>query len=182
MKVAQTVVNASLPGVKRDSDRYYALEIASDILGGNSLTARLGHEIRDKRGLAYYAESTVGTFDHAGYVAITFATRNEQANAAVEVFLDTLKAFMQTGVTQEELDDAKSYLTGSFPLGFDNQPALASELISMQHFHLGIDYMQTRNARIGAVTLKETNDAIKKYLSHTPLIVMVGQPQENRKP
>ena len=180
MPVAQTVVTASLPAVKRDSPRYYAVEVLSYILGGNSLTARLGREIRDRRGLAYYAESGVETHDHTGYIAMNFATRNAEATAAIDVFKNTLTTIREQGVTSQELADAKSYMTGSFPLGLDNEPALAGYLIAMQHHHLGIDYMDTRNAAIEAVTLDEVNAASREFMAHTPLIVMAGQPAKEK--
>lgn len=174
--VPQTVVTASLPGVLRNDPRYYALVALNHVLGGGTLTARLGKEIRDKRGLAYYAESEVSSFDHAGFVTAQFATRNALANDAVQVFRDELKKISTQGVSEAELNDAKNYLTGSFPLQMDSQTGLAEYLLGMQHFHLGLDYLEKRNALINAVTLAQVNDAARSLLSHPPLIVMAGQP------
>ena len=66
MEVPQTVVVAGVPGIRRENPRYYTIEVLNYILGGNSLTSRLGSEIRNKRGLAYYAQSQAEAFDHAG--------------------------------------------------------------------------------------------------------------------
>ncbi len=181
VNVPQTVVAASLPGVMRNDPRYYAVVVLNHILGGGSLTARLGKEIRDKRGLAYYAESELTALDHTGYISVQFATRAAQAHEAVTVFKAELGKISTDGVTKEELMDAKSYLTGSFPLQIDTQGALADYLLSMQHYHLGPDYLEKRNSLIEAVTLEQVNDMAKTLLSHPPLIVMAGQSEEIKK-
>jgi zinc protease len=173
--VPQTVVQASLPGVLREDPRYYALVVLNQIFGGGTLTARLGNEIRIKRGLAYIAESDIAQNEHSAYISIHFATRAEQADSAVNVFQSEVKKMAEKGVTQAELDDAKHYLTGSFPLNLDNEGALAGYLIEMQRHNLGIDYLEKRNDKINAVTLGEVNALAKEIFSHKPLIVMVGE-------
>jgi zinc protease len=179
-QVPQTVVEASLPGVLRNDSRYYSLFLLSDILGGDIFTSRLGREIRDKRGLAYYAESNVDVLDHAGYLAFGFATRSDQLKNALTVFLDELKKMQEKGITQVELDQAKRYITGSFPLNLDGQNSLASYLLQMQHYHLGNDYLDRRNDLINAVTLADVNTLAKELFSHKPLIVMVGMPEGSK--
>jgi zinc protease len=82
---------------------------------------------------------------------------------------------MQKGVSARELDEAKRYLTGSFPLNLDSQSALADYMASMQRYHLGMDYLDKRNDKINAVTLAEVNALAKEIFSHKPLVVMVGQ-------
>jgi len=181
--VPQTVVEASLPAVKRDDPRFYAVYVLNYIVGGDTLTSRLGVEIRDKRGLAYYAQSEVQEFDHASALLMRFATRSAEAQVALDVFLHELKTISSQGVTQSEFEDAKNYLIGSFPLEIDNENALAEYLIAMQHYKLGSDYLDKRNRMIAQVTLNEVNEAAKSLLSHTPLVVMVGhKPQAKDTP
>jgi zinc protease len=181
MPVPQTVVTASLPGVLRSDPRYYAAVVLNHILGGDTLTSRLGKEIRDKRGLAYYAQSDLAALDHAGYIVMQFATRSEQTPAALDIFRKELAKISSQGVTAEELTDAKNYITGSYPLQLDNQSALADYLLSIEHYRLGLDYMEKRNGLIQAVTLEQVNALAKDLLSHTPLVVMVGTPEKREK-
>lgn len=176
--VPQTVIHASLPAVMRSDPRYYAMVILNNILGGNTMISRMGKEIRDKRGLAYYANSSIGELQHTSYLAMDFATRSQQAETAVGVFLEELGKIRDNGVTEAELAETKSYITGSFPLGLDSQNSLAEYLVSIQHYNLGIDYLAKRNSLVNSVTISQVNDLAKTIFSHKPLIVMVGSPEE----
>ncbi len=174
----QTVVQAGLPAVKRNDPDYYALVVLNHIFGGDIFSSRLGEEIRNKRGFAYYADSEADELAHANYISVHFATRGEQAENALRVFLGEQDKMRDKGVTQSELDSAKRYLTGSFPLSIDNQGALTEYLIQMQRYHLGIDYLEKRNGYINAVTLPQVNALAGKLFTAKPLVVMVGIPQE----
>jgi zinc protease len=180
--VPQTVVRASVPGIKRSDPRYYAVAVLTQILGGDSLNARLGKEIRDKRGLAYYAVAQIEDQEHAAAISAFFATLSAEAKSAMDLFFHVLKEMSDNGVTVSELNDAKNYIIGSFPLEIDNQSALAEYLIYMQRYGLGKDYLEKRNALIKAVTLEQVNAMAKTLLSHTPLVVMVGQLPAKGKP
>lgn len=173
--VPQTVITASLPGVMRSDPRYYALVVLNQVFGGGVLTSRLGLEIREKRGLAYYAESDVDALEHGGWMSIHFATRREQAGNAIRIFMDEVEKMRKKGITEAELDAAKLYLTGSFSLGLDSQEALADYMAAMQRYRLGMDYLDRRNDKINAVTLSEVNTLAKDIFSHKPLVVTVGQ-------
>jgi zinc protease len=175
--VPQTVVIASLPALKRDDPQFYALQLLNQILGGNSITSRLGSEMRNKRGLTYHVGTDIEVMDHAAFISANFATRNAQANEALSVFNTVLKDISENGISEQELKEAKNYLIGSFPLEHDTQNEMAGLMIGIQHFRLGIDYPQKRNALIERVTLPDVNALAKKFLSHTPLVVMAGNPQ-----
>lgn len=174
--VPQTVVLASLPALKRDDPKFYTLQVLNQILGGNSITSRLGSEVRNKRGLAYHIGSGIEVMDSAYFLSVNFATRNEQAYEALGVFNEVVQDIRDKGVTEKELQDAKNYLMGSFALNHDTQNELAGFLIGVQHFNLGIDYPGKRNTFIDKVTLQDVNDLAKTLFAHKPLVVMVGKP------
>lgn len=174
LDIPQTVIQASLPSLMRDDPHYYAMVVLDQVFGGGTLTARLGEEIREKRGLAYYADSDLETMDHSAYMSIRFATRNEQADEAVDVFTKEIDKMRAKGITAAELERAKRYLTGSFALQLDSQASIAAYMSGMQHYKLGIDYLTKRNSKINAVTLDEVNALAKNIFLHKPLIIMVG--------
>lgn len=175
--VPQTVVVASLPALRRDDPNYYTLQVLNYILGGDSITSRLGSEVRNKRGLAYHIGSAIEVLDHAAFLSVNFATRNDAADQALSVFQDVLKNLAEKGVTPEEVNNAKRYLIGSFPLEHDTQNELAGFLLGIQHFHLGIDYPEKRNSLIEKIQAQDVNALARELLSHPPLVVMAGNPR-----
>lgn len=180
--VPQTVVQASFPALMRNDPHYYALVLLNYVFGGGGVfDSRLGQEIRNKRGLAYDADSANEALEHSAYIVVHFGTRNEQANTAVGIFREEVEKMRDKGVTKEELDAAKRYLTGSFPLGLDSQSALTEYLTQMQRYNLGMDYLDKRNSLINAVKLSEVNDLAKTLFAHTPIIVMAGAPTNEEK-
>ena len=179
--IPQTLVGFGTNGLKRSDPDYFHAYVMNQILGGGgSLTARLGKEIREKRGLAYSVFSRLDPMAHAASWQGGFATRGEQAAAAREVLIATLKDFVEKGPSEQEVADAKQYLTGSFVLSLGSNADIASFLISMQLNNLGRDYLAKRNSLVEAVT-RENVHAMAKRLIDTDklLMVMVGKPATN---
>jgi zinc protease len=84
--------------------------------------------------------------------------------------------FAEEGPTAKELDDAKSYLIGSYPLRFDTSTKIAGLLLSIQLDNLGIDYIDKRNDLIAAVTIDDVRRVAKRLFSDSMVVVRVGQP------
>jgi zinc protease len=100
---------------------------------------------------------------------------------AVQVVKDTLSEFATGGPTQQELDDAKTYLTGSFPLAFASNGGTASQLGTFQRQNLDIGYVARRNALINAVTLADVKRVAKRLYDPARLtVVIAGSPAESR--
>lgn len=174
--VPQTVALASLPGLARNDPHYYALQVLNYVLGGNSITSRLGMQVRNEKGLAYHIGTDIEVMDKAAFISANFATRNAAAGEALALFRSVLGDIASKGISEQELKDAKSYLTGSFPLEHDTQGELVNFLLGIQHFRLGIDYPEKRNSLIEHVALAEVNALAKSQLSSVPLVVMAGRP------
>jgi zinc protease len=176
--IPQTMVAFGIQGLKRKDPDYFTLFVMNQIIGGGGLNSRLGDEIREKRGLAYSVYSFINPSEHAAAWNGGFSTRNEQAGTAYAIMRDTLKKFADVGPTAKETSDAKKYLTGSFVLSLDSNAEIASYLISMQLHHLGIDYLDRRNAMINAVTQKDMHALAKRLIDADKLlVVMVGKPK-----
>ncbi|MGE0754729.1 MAG: M16 family metallopeptidase [Alphaproteobacteria bacterium] len=182
--VPQAMVIFGLPGVARhDTDFFPAYVLDHILAGGGSLTSRLGKELRINKGLTYGIGSTLDLAAHAPVWRGSFATRNEQAGAALALLQDTLRDAVKNGISQKELDDAKQYITGSFVLGLDSNADIARYLISMQLFGLGRDYLASRNAMVEAVTLDQVNAVARRLIDVDRLrVVVVGQPGMEGRP
>ena len=176
MDVPQTVIRLGLPGIKRDDPDFMPAYIMNHILGGGSFSSRLYLEVREKRGLAYSVWSYLLPLDHTGMLLAGTATRSETAGQTLKIMEDEIARMAKDGPTQEELDKAKSYLTGSYALRFDTSGKIASQLVGIQMENLGIDYINKRNDLIAAVTLDDVKRVARELLASDKVtIVTVGR-------
>ena len=148
------------------------------VLGAGSFSSRLMEEIRVKRGLTYGVYSYLVPFQHTALVMAGGSAANANAGKMVELMKAEWQKMRDHGVTQQELDDAKTYLTGSFPLQFTSSAAIADVLLQVQRDNLGIDYLDRRSGLINAVTLEDVQRVAKRLLDPAALLtVVVGQPE-----
>jgi zinc protease len=173
----QSVVVFGHAGIKRDDPDFYAAYVVNRILGGGSFNSRLFEEVREKRGLAYSVYSYLQALDHAGLVMGGVATQNARTGESLEVIRLEWKRMSESGPTREELEDAKTYLTGSYPLRFSSTGRIAGMLLGIQLDDLGIDYVNERNDLIDAVTLEDARRVAAGLLRAEALtFVVVGKP------
>lgn len=174
----QSVIYFGQQGIKRDDPEFFPAYILNEILGGGRFTARLMTEVRDKRGLTYGISSYIVPQDYAELMVGQFSSANATTAEAIKIVQSEWKRMHDNGVTEEELAKTKTYLTGSYPLRFDGNGRIASILVGMQADGLPIDYAQTRNAKIEAVTLDDIKKIAKRLLKPDALhFVVVGQPE-----
>jgi zinc protease len=107
-------------------------------------------------------------------MAGSVATRADAVKQTVQVVKDTLKSFADDGPTQTELDDAKTYLTGSFPLAFASNSGTAAQLGTFQRQNLDIGYVARRNGLIQAVTLADVKRVGKRLFDPARLTVVIA--------
>lgn len=177
MKVPQSVAVFGHGGILRKDPDFMGAFMLNYIVGGGGFNSRLMEQVREKRGLAYSVYSYLSPYDHAGILAGNVATKNEAIDQSLDVIRAEFKRMAAEGPTEKELADAKSYLTGSYPLRFDTSPKIASQLLGIQMEDLGIDYIEKRNAQIEAVTLDDIRAIAKRLLKPDGLIIsVVGQP------
>ena len=173
----QSVVIFGQRGIKRDDRDWYAAYVMNHVLGGGGFTSRLTEEVREKRGLAYSVASWLNPLDHAAVYVGSVGTQNARVAESIALIRQQWQRMRDEGVTEAELDDAKTYLTGSFPLSMDNTGAIAGLLIAVQRFHLGIDYINKRNGFIENVTREDIARVAKRLLDPSALtFVVVGEP------
>jgi zinc protease len=175
--IPQSVVMFGEEGVKRDDPDYYSAYVMNYILGGGGFTSRLMTEVREKRGLAYSVYTHLLPMEHTGLVFGGVATENSRLKDSLDIIRAEWRRFRDRGATAEELENAKSYLTGSFPLRLDSTGDIAETLVSIRMGRLGIDYMDRRNALIEAVTLDDIRRVAKRLIDPEALtFVIVGRP------
>ena len=151
-------------GVRRDNPDYYAVQVMNYILGGGGVSSRLVAKIREEKGWAYDVGSAFIPDKYAGSFSVTLQTKNETAQAAIEAILTEMRRIREQAVSEAELDDAKAYLTGSFPLRLDTSGKVARLLAGVEYFGLGLDYADRYLGLIQAVTAAEVQRVAQKYL------------------
>lgn len=177
MDVPQSAIVIGLPALKRDDPDYYTASVLNKALGGGGLNNRLFEEVRKERGLAYSASTSLSPYEHAGLLVGSAGTQNARAGETIEVIKAVLADIAANGITQAELNDARDFLTGSFPLRLDSNGEIARVLVAMQIYGLGLDYLEQRNSFIEAVTLDDVNRLAAELLKPDDLLIVVaGRP------
>ncbi|MDD9725399.1 pitrilysin family protein [Roseovarius sp. SK2] len=174
----QSIALFGQPGLEREDPDFFAAFILNHILGGGGFESRLMTEVREKRGLTYGVYSYLADRDDAQVWMGSVASANDRVAEAVEVITAEWKRLRENGVTEEELEDAKTYLTGAYPLRFDGNGTIANIAVGMQMDGLGTEYIANRNDKVNAVTLEEINRVARERLNPNRLtFVVTGQPE-----
>ncbi len=151
-------------GVSRDNPDYYALTIMNYILGGGGFSSRLTEEIRNKRGLAYSVASFFDPGKYPGSFQIALQTKNSSAREAIALSLQGVERIRKELVSEKELEGAKKYLIGSFPMRLNTQAKLTNFLTQVEYYGLGLDYPEKYPSLIRSITREEVLRVAKKYL------------------
>jgi len=174
----QSVALFGHAGIKRDDEDFFAAFILNEILGGNGVESRLMREVREKRGLTYGVYSYLVPKDLSEAYMGQVASANDRIAEAIDVIRAEWTLVANEGISQQELDAAKTYLTGAYPLRFDGNADIAGILVGMQSIGLSTDYVANRNDFINAVTLEDVNRVASELLDPDGLhFVVVGQPE-----
>ena len=175
--VPQSAVTFGQAGLKRDDPDWYAALVLNEILGGGGFRGRLMKEIREKRGLAYGVSTGLVPYRHAGLILGSVATENGRVAKSISLIRQEWQRMRDEGPTEDELRDAKIYLTGSFPLGLDSTRRIAGLLVRMQLDGLGIDYLDHRAELISGVTLDQARAVARRLYDPARLsFAVVGDP------
>jgi len=173
----QAVATFGQPGIDRDDPDFFAAFVLNHILGGGSFESRLMHEVREKRGLTYGIYSYLMDRDGAKLWMGGVASANDRIAETIDVIRAEWDRMRETGVTAEELQNAKTFLTGAYPLRFDGNAPIARIAVNMQMQGLSTDYIANRNDMVNAVTLEDVNRVAQDLLDPSRLtFVVVGQP------
>jgi zinc protease len=160
-------------GVSRGNPDYYAVSVMNYILGGGGFSSRLMQTVRDEMGLAYDIHSFFAPYREGGLFEVAVQTKNESANTVVRVIDEQLTRIRAEQISDQELEDAKAYLTGSFPRKLDTNRKIADFLAAIEFHGLGLDYIETYPLTIKAVTKDDVLRVAKKYLAPGELVTVV---------
>ena len=171
-EATQTHILVGQAGMKRGDADYYNLYVGNHILGGSGFGSRIMKEIREKRGLAYSSYSYFVPMQAQGPFTMGLQTKTAKTKEALEVLNNTLLDFMKEGPTKEELEHSKKNITGGFPLRVDSNKDITEYLAVIGFYNLPLDYLNTFNDKVSAVTIDSIKDAFNRRIHPDKLITI----------
>lgn len=163
-------------GIARENPDYYAVSVMNYILGGGGFASRLMKIVRDDMGLAYSIHSGFSGNKYPGAFEVGVQTKNESADVVVREVLKQMRRIKTELVSDKELSEAKSYLTGSFPRRLETTSKIVDFVSAVQFFDLGDDYIQRYPSYINSVTKEDVRRVAEKYLNpESYVLVLVGR-------
>ncbi|WPZ35662.1 pitrilysin family protein [Thalassobaculum sp. OXR-137] len=177
LKIPQSVVVFGQSGIDREDPDWFTANLLNRMMAGG-FGSRLMEEIREKRGLVYGVWAYLLPLEHSPMVMGGLASQNARVAEAVSLVREEWARMAEHGPTQEELDDARTYLLGSFPLSLTDSDGIASILVSLQENERPIDYLDRLEEVYGGITLADARRVAAKLYRATELTVVVaGQPE-----
>ncbi len=160
-------------GLKREDPDYYTVSVMNYILGGGGFSSRLMQRVRDEMGLAYDIHSLFDARKEGGFFYVKVQTKNDSASKVIEEILEAFKRIRAEAVSDQEIEDAKAYLTGSFPRRLDTNRKIADLLVAMEFYNLGLDYINKYPELIKSITKDDIIKVAKKYINLEDLVFVV---------
>lgn len=176
--LTQATIELGHLGVSRDNPDYYALSVMNYILGGGGFSSRLMLNIREEKGLVYDIHSFFAADKYGGSFQVGLQTKNESANTAIQEVLNEIRRIKTEPVTDAELSDAKSFLTGSFPMRIETSSRIAGFLVAVEYFDLGVQYIDNYPVYINSISKEDVLRVAKKYLDDVNFTLVVVADQE----
>jgi zinc protease len=172
----QSDVIWAVHGLTRTDPDYYAASVANMILGRIGLGGRLGDNVREQQGLAYYCGSNIDADLGAGPWAALAGINPANVDRAIAAILHEIEQFCVDGPTEDELNDAHDFMTGSLVLGLETNDGIAGTLLGIARYNLGFDYIARYPEIIRAIDAEQVMAVARKYLSTERYIVVVAGP------
>ncbi len=166
-----------VPALSRYAEDWYAANLANNILGIFGMYGRIGAEVREKRGLAYYCYSRIDDGLGPGMWRVIAGINPVNVEQTVEAIRHELRRITTERVTDDELADNKANFIGRLPLRLESNEGVAGAIISIERYGLGLDYLQRYPAIINAITVDEVLAAAQHYLSPDVYALAIAGPE-----
>ena len=171
---AQANIIIANHGITRTSPDYFPLLVMHTILGANA-SSRLFMNLREDKGYTYGAYSSLDARRTAGTFRATAEVRTPVTGDSLKEFFYELDRVRSEPVSEKEIADAKSYLTGVFPIRLETQEGVIDQLVQIKMFGLASDYLELYRSRVQAVTIEQIQGVAKKYVRpDVAAMVIVG--------
>ena len=174
----QADIVLGLPGPRRSAPDYLDASVMNTILGVFGMMGRIGQNVREEQGLAYYASSRLEGGLGPGSWNASAGVAPDKVEQAIESIRHEIRRMIDEPVTAEELADSLAYRTGSLPMSLETNSGLVDIITDMELYGLGLDYLHRYKDEINAITVERIQNAAQKYLSADDLVIAVSGPVE----
>lgn len=175
---AQSNIVLSSLAFERTSPDYFPFLVMNQILGAGA-SSRVFMNLREEKGYTYGAYTRLDAKRFAGDFEATAEVRTAVTGEALREFFYELNRIRDEKVSETELNDAKAFLTGVFPIRAETQEGLTSLIVSQKLYDLPDDYLQTYRDNVNAVTIEDVEKVARKYIAPDRMaIVVVGDGEE----
>lgn len=174
----QSDLVVGLPGPARLSPDFEAATLANSVLGQFGMMGRVGASVREELGLAYYAYSSMDAGAGRGAWSVAAGVNPKNVELAAERIRDEIRRISSEPISAEELDDNQSYFVGRLPLQLESNEGLASSIVTMEIYNLGLDHLLTYRDRVLAVTIDDVLAAARRYLDADRLVMAIAGPAD----
>ncbi|MFN5873277.1 MAG: M16 family metallopeptidase, partial [Aphanizomenon sp.] len=172
----QAITYMGYTGISRQDKRFYAAMVLNQILGGDTLSSRLGAEVRDHQGLTYGIYSNFITGKNAGTFLIEMQTSPEDTRKAISSTRNLLKQVHQQGVTAREVETAKRNLISNYNISLANPEQLSQKMVMNEVYGLNQIELQSFINKIEQVNLSQVNQAARELLHADKIVVVTAGP------
>ncbi len=169
-------------GPTRKSDYFLPASVGNNILGQFGMMGRIGAAVREKSGLAYHASTSLNAWTDGGSWEISAGLNPDNVEKAIAIIKQEVQTFLDGGVTQEELADAKANYIGWLPLSIESNTGVASAIIKMERYQLGFNYLREYPRQIEAISQEAVQAAAQKFLNPATMVVVSAGPILNGAP
>lgn len=171
---AQSNIIIANTAITRTSNDYFPMLLMNVVLGANA-SSRLFMNLREAKGYTYGAYSSLDALRLAGAFRETAEVRTPVTGPSLKEFFYELGRIRDEVVPEKEIRDAKSFLTGVFPLQIETQEGLINRLVQIKMYGLPADYLQTYRDRINSVTAADIQRVARQYIQPDRVaMVIVG--------
>jgi zinc protease len=163
-------------GPNRKSPDFMAVSLGNSVLGQFGMMGRIGHVVREKSGLAYYAYSSLHAGVGPGSWEVNAGVNPKNLKKALSLVEMELRRFVKNGVTKQELSDSQANYIGRLPLSLESNGGMVSAILNIQRYQLGMDYYQRYESLVRRVTRDDVLEAARKYIDVDRLVIATAGP------
>jgi zinc protease len=178
MNKAQADIAYGFVSISRDDPAYYAMTLMNNALGQYALGGRLGDNIRERQGMAYYVSSILDANVVRGPLLVRAGVSAANVDRAIAAIDHELAQIRNEGLTGKELNESRQFLVGAMPRALETNAGIASFLLNAEFFGLGLDYDVRLPALLAAVTLDEANAAARRALDPERAAIVIAGPYQ----